>query len=101
VSLLRIISILRNIFRILFTPLTTVPRYSILKPCYRCKYSKGREGVLIVSISGYSRDYTVLAIVNHKHNTYANIGKCLGYNNCHMCLDAISEKKYPCKWIKI
>jgi len=76
--------------------------YGIFRVCNKCVYGKGRETLGIISLSGYSRDYKVLVIMNHNNKKYARRGECIGILKCGKCLDTIDNKsKLPCKWKKI
>ena len=72
--------------------------YGILRPCYRCKYAKSREPVLVISEKRGPR-----VIVNYNKKTYARRGDCIGYKECGKCFEQIDNKdsNLPCVWRKI
>ena len=88
-----------NLFKLLFGQIGNVSTYGVLKPCYRCRYAKTYEPILI-----FSRDRGPRIIVNLDKNTYVRHNDCLGYSKCQKCFEVASnpnKSKLPCTWIKL
>ena len=71
--------------------------YGILKPCYRCVYQHTNEPILIFSKHRGPR----VIIIPDKGKAYVRKGKCIGFEKCGKCFEAIESDKYPCDWREI
>jgi hypothetical protein len=72
--------------------------YGILKPCYRCRYAKSHEPVLI-----FSKHRGPRVIVDKQNGTFVRHGECVGYELCGRCFEQaeINLETLSCRWHKI
>lgn len=71
--------------------------WGILHACYRCRYAKSHEPILI-----FSKHRGPRVIVNLDDHTYVRRGDCIGFENCKKCFTrcTLHNNELPCNWIR-